>query len=151
MTRRIKRVFLDTSVIFAAVLSETGGARKLLQLGEAGVIQLLIGPNVLRECEEVVKRKAPESLPRLAYLLELAGIDITSKSGDEEVQAAKSIVSYMPDAYVLAEAMSTKPDWFVTHDKQHFLKKKLSIELPFQLGTPGDFIKSLEDELRHEG
>jgi predicted nucleic acid-binding protein len=151
MTRRSKRVFLDTSAIFAAVLSESGGARKLLQLGEAGVIQLLIGPNVLRECEEVVKRKCPDSLPRLAYLLELAGIEITSKPGDEEVKAAKSIVSYKPDAYVLAEAMSAKPDWFITHDKQHFLKKKKSIELTFQLGTPGDFIISLEDDLRLKG
>jgi predicted nucleic acid-binding protein len=138
-------------VIFAAVLSENGGARKILQLGEAGVIQLLIGPNVLRECEEVVKRKSPDSLPWLAYLLELVGIEITSKSGDEEIKVAKSIVSYKPDAYVLAEAMSAKPDWFVTHDKKHFLKKRISIELPFKLGTPGDLIKSVEDDLRQEG
>lgn len=146
MTRLSKRVFLDTSVIFAAVLSESGGARKLMQLGEAGVIKLVIGPNVLRECEEVVKRKCPDSLPRLAFLLELAGIEITSKPGNEEIKVAKSILSYKPDAYVLAEAMSAKPDWFVTHDKQHFIKKRISLELSFPLGTPGDLIQSLEDE-----
>ena len=79
MTKRTHRVFLDTSVIFSAVLSETGGARKLFRLGEAGMLQLIIGRNVLRECEQVVRRKAPESLPTLAYLLELGGIEIATR------------------------------------------------------------------------
>lgn len=146
MTNPSKKIFLDTSVIFAAVLSESGGARKLLQLGEAGVIQLMIGPNVLRECEEVVKRKCPDSLPRLAYLIELAGTEVTSKPSDEEIKTAKSIVSYEPDASVLAEAIGADPDWFITHDKQHFLKKRVSFNLSFKLGTPGDLIQALGDE-----
>lgn len=148
MTNLSKRVFLDTSVIFAAVLSEKGGAKKILQLGEAGVFQLIVGPNVLRECEEVVKRKCPDSLPRLAYLLELARIEVATEPGDEEIITARAIVSYEPDAYVLAEAMGAEPDWFITHDKAHFLKKRRSPELSFQLGTPGDLIQSLEDDFR---
>ena len=70
------RIFLDTSVIFSAVLSEMGGARKLFRLGEAGMIQLVVGPNVLRECEEVIWHKVPASLPTLAYLLELGLVEI---------------------------------------------------------------------------
>lgn len=151
MTSPDKKVFLDTSVIFAAVLSESGGARKLMQLGEAGMIQLLIGPNVLRECEEVVKRKCPDSLPRLAYLLESAGIEVTPEPGGKDIKAARSIVSYEPDIFVLAEAMGADPDWFITHDKQHLLKKRVKIELPFRLGTPGDLLKSLEDYFRLSG
>ena len=42
------RVFLDTSVLFAAVHSETGGARLILKLGEAGVVSLWVGPWVLK-------------------------------------------------------------------------------------------------------
>ena len=33
------RVFLDASALFAAVYSETGGARLLFKLGEAGAIE----------------------------------------------------------------------------------------------------------------
>jgi len=151
MTNPRNKVFLETSVIFAAVLSESGGARKLLHLGEAGVIQLMIGLNVLRECEEVVKRKCPDSLPRLAYLLELSGLLVASEPGEGELLAAKAIVSYKPDAYVLAEATGADPDWFITHDKQHFLKKRVKIELPFQLGTPGDLLQTLADYFRQGG
>lgn len=146
MTKRNHRIFLNTSMIFSAILSETGGARKLFRLGEAGMLQLIIGRNVLRECEQVVRRKVPKSLPTLAYLLELGGVEITTGSANDWVTQAKSIVSYQPDAHVLAEAMSAEPDWFITHDKTHFLNADLDSKLSFQVGTPGDLIQALEDE-----
>jgi len=144
--RRTQRIFLDTSVIFAAVLSETGGARKLFRLGEAGVLQLVVGPNVLRECEDVVRRKVPASLPKLAYLLELGMVEITTQSLDTFIEQATAIVVYKPDAFVLAEAIGAKPDWFITHDKTHFLSVNPDSNLTFRIGTPGDLIQSLEDE-----
>lgn len=140
------RIFLDTSVVFAAVLSESGGARKLFRLGEAGVIQLVLGPNVLRECEEVVRRKALTSLPTLAYLLELGQVEIAANPPDELVEQAYEIVAYRPDAYVLAEAIFAEPDWLVTHDKEHFRKVREDSELAFQIGTPGDLIQALKEE-----
>ena len=146
MTRRISRIFLDTSVIFAAVLSETGGARKLFRLGEVGVLQLIVGSNVLRECEGVVRRKVPASLPKLAYLLELGMVEIATQSPDDFLEQATAIVVYKPDAYVLAEAIGANPDWFITHDKTHFLSVNPDSNLAFRIGTPGDLIQSLNDE-----
>ena len=144
--KRIHRIFLDTSVIFAAVLSETGGARKLFRLGEAKVLQLIVGSNVLRECEQVVRRKAPASLPTLAYLLELGMVEITTRSTDDFVEQANAIVAYEPDAYVLAEAIGAEPDWFITHDKAHFLNVNPDSSSAIRIGTPGDLIEALEDE-----
>jgi len=133
-------------VIFAAVLSETGGARKLFKLGEAGVLQLIVGSNVLRECEDVVQRKVPASLPKPAYLLELGMVEITTQSPDAFIEQATAIVVYKPDAYDLAEAIGGQPDWFITHDKTHFLSVNPGSNLTFRFGTPGDLIQSLEDE-----
>ena len=64
------RVFLDTSVLFAAVLSETGGSRLILKLGEASVLQLFVGLRVLQEAEGVLARKAPQHKGRFALLLD---------------------------------------------------------------------------------
>ena len=144
--KRIQRIFLDTSVIFAAVLSETGESRKIFRLGEAGVLQLIVGSNVLRECEDVIRRKVPASLPKLAFLLELGMVEITTQSPDAFIEQATAIVAYKPDAYVLDEAMGAKPDWFITHDKTHFLSVNTGSNLAFRIGTPGDLIQSLEDE-----
>ena len=146
MTRRSHRVFLDTSVIFAAVLSEHGGARKLFRLGEAGILQLVVGPNVLRECDEVVRRKAPTSLPTLATLLDIGRIETSSTPPRELVEQTYAIVRYKPDAHVLAEAIYAEPEWFITHDKAHFLKINQDSRLSFRIGTPGDLIQALADE-----
>jgi predicted nucleic acid-binding protein len=146
MTLKSRKVFLDTSVIFAAVLSPTGGARKLFQLGEAGMLKLVIGPNVLRECDEVVRRKVPSSLPALAQLLALGQVETSIAPAKRQIALARSIVEYEPDALVLAEAISARPDWFITHDKEHFLKERKGSNPAFNIGTPGDLIQTLKDD-----
>jgi len=146
MALKNRKVFLDTSVIFAAVLSPTGGARKLFQLGEAGMLKLVIGPNVLRECDEVVRRKMPSSLPALAQLLALGRVETSIAPTKRHIVLARSMVEYKPDALVLAEAISARPDWFVTHDTEHFLKERKVSDLTFSVGTPGDLIQALKDD-----
>jgi predicted nucleic acid-binding protein len=146
MTPKSLRVFLDTSVIFAAVLSPTGGARKLFHLAEVGILHLIIGPTILREADEVVRRKAPASLPVLAQLLDAGRVEMSPAPTKTQVEKARQYVQYMPDARVLAEAIRAEPDWFVTHDKEHFLIEKQTIQLEFQIGTPGDLIQSIKDD-----
>jgi len=146
MTPKNPRVFLDTSVLFAAVLSPTGGARKLFLLAEAGVLRLVVGPTVLAECDEVIRRKAPGSSPRLAQLLAGAQTDTSAAPTKRQIKTAQSYVRYAPDARVLAEAICAEPDWFVTHDKEHFLKSRTKIKFPFEIGTPGDLIQRFKED-----
>jgi predicted nucleic acid-binding protein len=42
MTQKIPRIFLETSVIIAAVLSPSGGARQVFYLGESGLVHLIV-------------------------------------------------------------------------------------------------------------
>jgi predicted nucleic acid-binding protein len=146
MTRKNLRIFLDTSVIFAAILSPTGGARKLFLLAEAGILTLVVGPTVLMEVEEVVRRKAPGSLSTLAQLLAVSNVETSGKPSSAQIKSAKAYVHYVPDARVLAEAICAHPDWFVTHDKEHFLKSRAKIQLSFEIGTPGDVIQKFRDD-----
>lgn len=146
MTRKNLRIFLDTSVIFAAILSHTGGARKLFLLAEAGILTLIVGPTVLLEAEEVVRRKAPGMLSTLAQLLAVSNVETSGRPSPAQVKSAKAYVQYAPDAKVLAEAICAQPDWFVTHDKAHFLKRRANIQLPFEMGTPGDVIQKFKDD-----
>jgi len=146
MIQKSLRIFLDTSVVIAAILSSSGGARKLFQLAEARVIRLVVGPTVLQECDEVIRRKAPGTLPRLAQLLAAARIETSSAPSARQIKTAQSYVHYSPDARVLAEAIQAKPDWIITHDKEHFLKNRDKITLPFEIGTPGDLIQRLKDD-----
>lgn len=145
MTLKSLRVFLDTSVLFAAVLSPTGGARKLFHLAEAGVLRLMVGPTVLSEADEVVRRKAMASRPILAQLLDAGRVETSPAPTEIQVESARQYVQYAPDARVLAEAICAEPDWFVTHDKEHFLNQESESKLAFAIGTPGDLIQSIKD------
>lgn len=89
----VAKVFLDTSVIFAAVLSPNGGARMVFRLGEIGYLQLMAGKQVLKECEEVVRRKAPETLPELAVLLDVVNLVVTPEASVEHLERARALVT----------------------------------------------------------
>lgn len=146
MSQPLAKVFLDTSVIFAAVLSPQGGARMILRLGEIGYLHLLVGPQVLRECETVVRRKAPDTLPDLALLLDTARVEVTSEAGQESLEQALRWLSHPPDARILAEALEAQADWLVTHDVRHVLAIPPDA-LPLRIGTPGDLLQWLRQSL----
>ena len=146
MPPRNPKIFLDTSVIVAAVMSPSGGARLLFHLSHAGAIHLLAGKRVLAEAEKVFRYKAPDLLGLLAQLLDEANIEMGINPTSEQLKEATALIRYPPDAYVLAEAVSSHPDWLVSHDKEHFLDNPLLNDLPFHIGTPGDVITWLLDQ-----
>lgn len=141
----VAKVFLDTSVIFAAVLSPNGGARMVFRLGEIGYLQLMAGKQVLKECEEVVRRKAPQTLPELAVLLDVVNLVVSPEASAEHLERARVLVTYPPDALILAEALQAEPDWFLSHDHQHLLSVPVEA-LPFRIGTPGDLLNWLKEQ-----
>ncbi len=140
-----EQVFLDTSALFAAVLSETGGARQLLKLGEAGIITLWVGPGVLAEMDAVLTRKSPSSKGALALLLDRARVQI-SPLPEPETQA-RAVAAYPPDADVVAEALAARVDYLVSLDRRHLVNNPQLAELPFLTGTPGDCLAWLRARL----
>ncbi len=118
----------------------------LFRLGESGYIGLLMGPSVSKEAEEVVKRKAASTLPSLVSLLATVGVTITTTATEENYQKAASMVAYLPMPGFVG-AIQAEPDWFVTHDRKHFSVIDAS-SVSFLIGTPGDFILWLKENLK---
>ncbi|MBI2486936.1 MAG: PIN domain-containing protein [Deltaproteobacteria bacterium] len=140
MSKRIS-VFLDTSALFAGIWSAEGGARMILKLGEAGVIRLLASPQVLSEIERALRRKAPDMLGILALILDRSGIAISPEPTEEAVGKTRSLIGHPGDVRVLAAAMESGADYFVTLDRAHFLDNPdLQDEVSFPIVTPGDFL-----------
>ena len=145
------RLFLDTSALFAAVFSPRGGARELFRLGELGAITVFVGPRVLAEAEAVFQRKAPDLLPALAVLLARANVEVGPEAGESVIARAGSAIAYAPDARILAEAFAAESDFLVTHDQEHFLDNSGLRDLSCQVGSPGDALKWLRQQLRPAG
>lgn len=141
------KIFLDTSVIFAAVFSPDGGSRLLFRLGEADLLDIWVGKSVIREADEVVRRKASHTLPDLAILLDIVHVSTGRAPGIRELKKANELVNYPPDVQVLAEALMVAPDWFITLDRKHFLENRYLAKLPFRIGTPGDFLEAFKQNI----
>jgi predicted nucleic acid-binding protein len=134
----IPEIFLDISALFSGIWSATGGTRMLLKLGEAQAVKLTVSSQVLTEIENVLRRKAPQSLGSLALLLDRSRIQVASQAPAEQITFCQSIVNYKPDAIVLAAAWTAAVDYFVTLDSKHFLdNEQLHSLAPFPVGTPG--------------
>jgi predicted nucleic acid-binding protein len=144
-------VFLDTSVLFSAVHSEIGGARMILKLGEAGAVSLWMGPGVLREAEAVLARKSPKSKAYFALLIDRVRIHVGEEAGADMLERALAVVDHQRDAEVLAEAMVIGVDYFVSLDRRHLVGNPRAAQLPFPIGTPGDFLEWSRERLIKHG
>jgi predicted nucleic acid-binding protein len=135
-------VFLDTS------WSDEGGGRMNLRLGEAGAVKILLSPQVLAEIERASRRKGPGALPLLAVLLDRARVEVGPEPAGEIIRSCRALVSHPADAAILAGAVAGGADYFVTLDRQHFLDNpRLQGAVPFEVGTPGDFLVWLRGRL----
>lgn len=138
---RLVRIFLDTSALFAAIWSESGGGRLILKLGEAGTVQIVIGKQVLSEADEVLRRKHPSALPGLVKLLDRSLVEVASDADTEIVRRCRELVGQPGDVLVLAEAWSAGVDFFATHDLRHLSGNASVVRaVPFLVGSPGDFL-----------
>ena len=146
------RAFLDTSAMFAAVWSEEGGGRMVLRLGEAGAVRLVVGRQVLAELERTLRSKAPHTLASLTVLLDRIRVEVAHEPSQEVLTTCQGLVGHPGDAKVLAEAVASGVDYFVTLDRQHFLENaRLRQAVPFVVGTPGDFLAWLRGRLTGDG
>lgn len=113
----IKIAFLDSSVLFTAVNSPTGGSAKLFTIKG---IKLFASRVVLAEVERNVRAKLrSHHVDRFFRLVEK--LEITHDlPGEKLVDQARKVIAEK-DAVILAEAKRLQADYLVTLDKKHFL------------------------------
>ena len=129
----MKKVFLDSSVLFTAVNSPTGGSAKLFTLQK---ILLTTSPYVLTEVERNIRKKLFKHHLERFFML-VAKLEIIEQKPDIKLieKAKKAIVE--KDAVILAEAKQAKADFLVTLDRNHFLTEKAKNFIkPVKIVTP---------------
>ena len=115
----MQRVFIDSSVLFAAAYSANGHSRDLLNLGAAKKIKIVISGLVIRETKRNIEEFDPEKLSTLTRILESIDAEIIEVKANQVKDAAKYIA--YKDAPILAAAKAARVDIVVTLDKKHFL------------------------------
>lgn len=133
---------MDTSALFAGIWSHTGGGRVILKLGEAGLVDLIISPQVLKELEDTIRNKAPHLLSEMAILLHKSQVQVTQKASPPTFDICHSLTNHAGDAQVIADAWEAEVDYIVSLDQKHILNNQaLYSAVSFLIGTPGDFLQ----------
>lgn len=115
----MKRLFIDSSALFAAIYSTKGYAHDLILMGIDQKVTLVISSFVMEETRRNLAGSAPETLPALERVFELVPFEIANPPKEMIMHAAGQTV--LKDAPILAAAKSASVDILVTLDKRHLL------------------------------
>ena len=138
-TRPATRVFIDSSVLIAAALSNTGAARDLILRSVKGNLTLYLSSVVLEEVERNLSRKAPAALPAFetlrAFFPNIVDPDKALVTRVAEVVEAK-------DAPIVAAAIKAEVDYLALYDQKHLLRQKevIQSELGITVATPAEVL-----------
>jgi uncharacterized protein len=138
-----RRIFLDSSVLYAAAFSATGPARRLILKGIEGSIAPSLSDLVLEETKRNLTKNAPSALPYFTILADLFSPFITNPT-KADVRKAAQIV-HLKDAPIVAAAAKAKAEYLATHDVKHLLAQAQVIEEAYGITvlTPAEVLRIL--------
>ena len=133
----MKTAFLDSSVLFTAVNSPTGGAAKLFTVKN---IQKITSRVVLTEVERNIKKKLLDyHLKRFLLLVEKLKLVDLPVDPSLVRKAQNAIVK--KDAVILSQAKQAMVDFLVTLDRKHFFTTKaVRFVKPTKIVTPKELL-----------
>ena len=147
--RRI-RLFLDSNVLTAGLVSPWGLDKATLSLCAARVCRLVLAEAVTDEVEENLLLHAAR-LPALdaerliedyRRLIKLTKPEIVPYPHKDLVRSSRHLIRHAADVPVLLSAMASKPDWLLTHNTKHFTKA-VSERTSLRIATPAEFFRAL--------
>lgn len=125
------RIFLDTSVVSAGVISGQGTARALLNLSATGRVAGYVSSYVLLEVRRNHDAKVPLKVVTLETILARTQLTEIDPSPELVAQVVQQVESR--DAPVVAAALAANVDALVMFDKKHLLNRPRDIEDAFGL------------------
>lgn len=136
------KVFVDSSVFFAAVLSPSGGSFRIFREARARGFTLCITRYVIEEVRAGLKEKYPESLEEFHSFF--VHFPVLIVADPPERIARKYLRMIHPeDLPIVAGAVAAGAVDLITLDRKHFLDNvafKTAVPL-LAIMTPGDFIQ----------
>jgi predicted nucleic acid-binding protein len=131
----MKRLFIDSSVLFSAAYSSRGHARDLIIMAAREEVILVVSPLVLEETRRNLEESATETVALFDLLVQTIPFEIIQPTREEVLEAARVVV--LKDAPILAAAKTSRVDLLVTLDRKHLLDKPMLVQyLGVKIVTP---------------
>lgn len=131
------RIFFDTSVYIAALLSTKGGAGELVRLVEGGVVRMVVSQEVIVEADRVLSGKFPELIQASRSLWKHLGPEIAPNPTADQVKPFLLKLA-KGDALILYSAHLAKVSAFVTWNTRDFMRPGIKTLVDFPIVVPAD-------------
>ena len=112
-------IVFDTSVIFAALTSESGASRQLLFSAYRAEIQPITCSYIIDEMARNLTRKTPQAVPFFEQVLTVINWQIVEMADDLVLDVARVVEG--KDAPIIAAAIVANRATVVTFDRRHLL------------------------------
>jgi predicted nucleic acid-binding protein len=150
------RIFLDSNVLTAGIVSTWGLDKAVLSLCAARICRLVLAEAVREEVEEnlLIRLGEIESgevnrvLDHYVHLIALMKPEVVPFPSHAEVRAGRHLIRHAADVPVLLSAIASRPDWLITHNTKHFTPA-VAGRTGLRIATPVEFralSKSLSDQ-----
>jgi len=135
------KIFLDTDVIIASLLSKTKtGAAYLIINNES--VEKVVSQSVVDELKYVIQRhnisneKTKRTISKITVLK-------PEKTKAQISKDYKKYVSDIKDAHVLAGALRSKASFLITFNTKHYLKNAIKNNFGIIIKKPGEILQHL--------
>ncbi|HCI45597.1 MAG TPA: hypothetical protein DE315_08745 [Candidatus Omnitrophica bacterium] len=131
------RIFFDTSVYIAALLSPGGAAGELVRLAEAGVIRMVVSEEVIVEADRVLAGKFPELIQESRGLWKHLNPEMAPDPTESQVKPFLEKLS-KGDASILCAAHLARVSAFVTWNTRDFMAQGVASLVDCPVVVPAD-------------
>lgn len=137
------RLFVDSSILFSACYSKTGGARELIRLAIKGQVELYVSDYVFAETELNLANRVTRGLDIFRYLRtrDFWRMVIVTKP---EIVAAIDAVADRFDAPIIAAAKAAKVDYLLSFDRKHLHTSAVEAFIGSPVATPETVLKTIK-------
>jgi predicted nucleic acid-binding protein len=151
------RIFLDSNVLTAGIVSAWGLDKGVLSLCAARICRLVLAEAVREEVEDnllirlsgLPSADANRALDDYVRLIALMKSEMVPYPSRAEVKAARQLIRHAADVPVLLSAMASRPNWFLTHNSKHFTQA-VARRTGLRFATPVQFFQALSQSISGE-
>lgn len=134
------KIYLDASVIIAALLSENGGSAKVIKLSKLGYFVTITSQTVIEEIEKHTLKIKKDKGEIQKFIIN-SKILVREKILLSEIKKVKEVD--IDDAHLIVGAKLTECDFLITLDKKHLLKPNIKKYFKsLKIVTPGKLLES---------
>jgi predicted nucleic acid-binding protein len=144
------RLFLDSNVLTAGIVSEWGLDKAVLSICAARVCRMVLADVVRYEVEEnLLHHTSLLSIPAGDHILEdyhrlieLADPETVPQPDLQLVRGNRHLIRHEADVPALLSAMACQPDWLLTNNTKHFTAE-VAKRSAVRIATPAHFFRTL--------